>query len=134
MLGIFLVMVAFALTYPAETRVIPLVIGIPGIVISAIQIAVELRTKNSTGDTEHDRKAELRMFGWFVSFVAGIILFGFIYAGPVMVALYLHFSWREKWYITLGSAPFAWVVLHGIFERILGLSLFDGLAVQWLSG
>ena len=137
MLLIFAAMVAMAATYPGEARLLPLVIGIPGLVLCIIQFVIELRTKPGVDDkvfTADDRMAELKMFGWFSVFVFGIILFGFPYAAPIIVALYLHFSWGEKWYVSLGAAAFAWAVLHGIFDYVLGLPLFEGLVSQWIYG
>jgi hypothetical protein len=137
MLVIFAAMVAMASTYPGEARFLPLVIGIPGLVLCVIQFVTELRTTPGPDDkvyTAEDRMAELKMFGWFAVFVFGIILFGFPYAGPLIVALYLHFSWGEKWYVSLGAAAFAWAVLHGIFDYVLGLPLFEGLVSQWIYG
>jgi hypothetical protein len=136
MLLIFAVMVGLALTYPGEARFLPLVIGIPGLVLSLAQFVIELRGKDEDEKvyTAEDRIAELRMFGWFAVFVFGIILFGFPYAGPIIVALYLHFSWGEKWYVSLGAAAFAWIILHGVFDYVLGLPLFEGLVSQWIYG
>ena len=137
MLLIFATMVAMASTYGPEARFLPLVIGIPGLILCIIQFVTELRTTPGPNDkvyTAADRMAELKMFGWFSVFVFGIILFGFPYAAPIIVALYLHFSWGEKWYVSLGAAAFAWAVLHGIFDYVLGLPLFEGLAYQWVSG
>ena len=137
MLLIFATMVAMALTYPGEARLLPLVIGIPGLVLCILQFVVELRTKPEEAGkvfTRADRMAELKMFGWFSVFVFGIILFGFPYAAPIIVALYLHFSWGERWYVSLGAAAFAWAVLHGIFDYVLGLPLFEGLVYQRIYG
>ena len=137
MLVIFAAMVAMASTYTAEARFLPLVIGVPGLVLCIIQFVNELRTKPGADEktfTAEDRMAELKMFGWFAVFVFGIILFGFPYAAPIIVALYLHFSWGERWYVSLGAAAFAWAVLHGIFDYVLGLPLFEGLVYQWIYG
>ncbi|HMI95820.1 MAG TPA: tripartite tricarboxylate transporter TctB family protein [Micropepsaceae bacterium] len=134
MFAVFVVMVGLALTYPQDARFLPLVIGIPGLVLSGAQLAIELRTRPDKEFTAENRKAEWKMFGWFVLFVVVIILFGFPYAGPIMVAVYLHFSWRERWYVSLGSALFAWAVLYGVFEYVLGLPLFEGLVFQWIFG
>jgi len=136
MLLIFAVMVGFALTFPGEARFLPLVIGVPGLVLSLAQFVIELRGKEADEKayTAADRMAELKMFGWFAVFIFGIILFGFPYGGPIIVALYLHFSWGEKWYVSLGAAAFSWAVLHGIFDYVLGLPLFEGLAYQWIYG
>jgi len=74
------------------------------------------------------------MFAWFIAFVGALVLFGFLYAGPALVAAFLYFSGREKCYVALAAAAFAWVVLYGVFERFLGLPLFEGLVFQWLFG
>ncbi len=136
MLLIFAVMVGFALTFPGEARFLPLVIGVPGLVLSLAQFVIELRGKEADEKayTAADRMAELKMFGWFAVFIFGIILFGFPYGGPIIVALYLHFSWGEKWYVSLGAAAFSWGILHGIFDYVLGLPLFEGLVYQWIYG
>ena len=136
MLLIFAVMVGFALTFPGEARFLPLVIGVPGLVLSLAQFVIELRGKepDEKAYTAADRMAELKMFAWFAVFIFGIILFGFPYAGPIIVALYLHFSWGEKWYVSLGAAAFSWAILHGVFDYVLGLPLFEGLVYQWIYG
>ena len=134
---IFATMVGVAFTFPGEARFLPLVIGIPGLVLCIAQLLIELRGKPDPDEKVHtseDRIAELKMFGWFFAFIAGIILFGFPYAGPVLVLLYLHFSWGEKWYVSLGAAAFAFAVLHGLFDYVLGLPLFEGLVYQWIYG
>ena len=131
MLGFFIVMVAVSFSYPPETRFVPLVIGIPGLLLAATQFITELRPQPlAKVFTAEERGAEFRMFGWFALFLVGIILFGFQYGGPVLVAAYLHFSWREKWYTSLGAAAFTWAAMYGIFDRVLGLPLFEGLLVQ----
>ncbi len=136
MLLIFTVMVGVAFTFPGEARFLPLVIGIPGLALSLAQFVIELRGKDPEEKTftAEDRMVELKMFGWFAVFIFGIILFGFPYAGPIIVALYLHFSWGEKWYVSLGAAAFSWAILHGIFDYVLGLPLFEGLVYQWIYG
>ena len=136
MLLIFAVMVGLAFTYSGEARFLPLVIGIPGLALSLAQFVIELRGKDPEEKvfTAEDRMAEFKMFGWFAVFIFGIILFGFPYAGPIIVALYLHFSWGEKWYVSLGAAAFSWAILHGIFDYVLGLPLFEGLVYQWIYG
>jgi hypothetical protein len=136
MLLIFAVMVGFAFTFPGEARFLPLVIGVPGLALSLAQFVIELRGKEADEKayTAADRMAELKMFGWFAVFIFGIILFGFPYAGPIIVALYLHVSWGEKWYTSLGAAAFSWAILHGVFDYVLGLPLFEGLVYQWIYG
>jgi hypothetical protein len=134
MFAIFATMVGFAVRYGAEAGFMPLVVGIPGLVLTFTQLIIELRTKSTSVKVfgASERGAEFRMIGWFFVFIAGITLFGFPYAAPLIIAIYLHFSWREKWWVSFSAAAFAWVVLHGVFEYVLGLPLFEGLVWNWL--
>jgi len=44
--------------------------------------------------TPDEHKREGRMFAWFIAFVGALVLFGFLYAGPALVAAFLYFSDR----------------------------------------
>jgi len=141
MVAIFAIAVGLSFTYAPEARLLPLVIGIPGLALSLLQLAKEvaltpalkqMREKGMQAVTSEEHAREFRMFAWFFAFVAGLVLFGFPYAGPLLVAAYLYFSGGEKWYVALIAAAIAWGILYGVFERFLGLPLFDGLVYQWL--
>ncbi|HEX3485883.1 MAG TPA: tripartite tricarboxylate transporter TctB family protein [Micropepsaceae bacterium] len=135
MVVVFAGAVGLSFTYAPEARLLPMVIGIPGLVLSAVQLVVELRERNpAPAVTSEEHAREGRMFAWFIAFVAGLVLFGFLYAGPALVAAYLYFSGREKWYVALAGAVFAWAVLYGVFDWFLGLPLFEGLVFQYLFG
>ena len=134
MLLAFAAAVGLAFTYAPEARFLPLVIGIPGLLFSVIQFVKELRDRPEPAVTSEEHRREGRMFAWFIAFVGGLVLFGFPYAGPALVAAYLYFSGHEKWYVALAAALFAWGVLYGVFELFLGLPLFEGLVVQWIFG
>ena len=134
MVVVFATAVGLSFTYAPETRMLPLVIGIPGLVLSIIQLLTELRARPEPAVTAEEHTREGRMFAWFFVFVGGLVLFGFLYGGPALVAAYLYFSGREKWYVALIAAAFAWVVLYGVFEQFLGLPLFEGLLMQWIFG
>jgi small-conductance mechanosensitive channel len=135
MVAIFAIAVGLAFTYSSDARFLPLVIGIPGLVLSLVQFVKEWRERRPPPVvTPEEHRREGKMFAWFIAFVGGLILFGFLYAGPLLVAAYLYFAGREKWYVALAAALFAWAVLYGIFERFLGLPLFEGLVLQWIFG
>jgi hypothetical protein len=135
MLVVFAAAVGLSLTYAPEARLLPLVIGIPGLLLSAIQLATELRDKHPAPVvTREEHRREGRMFAWFIGFVGALVLFGFLYAGPALVAVYLYVSGREKWYVALAGAVFAWIVLYGVFDWFLGLPLFEGLVLQYFFG
>ena len=134
MVVIFAGACGLALTYEPDARTLPLAIGIPGLLLTLIQFVKEWREQNPEKIDPVELPREVRMFGWFVIFVAGLVLFGFLYAGPVLVALYLYFAGHEKWYVCLIAAVVVYGILYGIFERFLGLPLFEGLVMQWIYG
>ncbi len=134
MVVVFATAVLLSFTYAPEARFLPLVIGIPGLVLSVAQLVKEIRDHPDFVIVPEERRREARMFAWFLTFVGGLVLFGFLYAGPALVAAYLFFSGRERWYTALVAAFVTWAILYGVFERFLGLPLFDGLISQWVFG
>jgi hypothetical protein len=134
MVLVFAGAVLLSFTYAPEARFLPLVIGIPGLILSIAQLATELRQHPDMVIIPEERRREAKMFAWFLTFVAGLVFFGFLYAGPVLVAAYLYFSGRERWYSAIAAAVITWGILYGVFERFLGLPLFEGLLSQWIFG
>jgi len=134
MVVVFAIAVGLSFTYAPEARLLPLVIGIPGLVLCLVQLVKELRERGIPVVTPEEHAREWRMFAWFFVFVGGLVLFGFPYAGPPLVAAFLYFSGGEKWYVAVIAAIIAWLILYGVFERLLGLPLFEGLVYQWIYG
>ena len=132
MLALFAGMVGYAFTFPADARFLPWVIGIPGLLFCIGQLIIELRDRTTEERDPSERRRELKMFAWFVAFIVAILLFGFVYAGPVLVAAYLYFDWHERPVVVLTSAIVAFAVLFGIFEWALELRLFGGFLDRML--
>lgn len=126
MLAIFASMVFYALTFPPDARFLPWVIGIPGLLFCIAQLVIELRREPPEPRAPAERRREFKMFAWFVAIIVGILLFGFVYAGPVLIAAYLYFDWNERPLTVLVSALVAFGIFYGIFERALELYLFEG--------
>jgi hypothetical protein len=59
MLAIFAVMVGMAAYYPPQARFMPFVIGIPGLVMCLIQLALEIRDARSGVKDEDEGKSEM---------------------------------------------------------------------------
>jgi hypothetical protein len=128
MFAIFSTAVGIALIYfPEGARMLPLVIGIPGVFLSAIQLVSELRRKDNKPIPPDVRAGEIRMVIWFGGFASVIILLGFTYGSPIMIAAYLHFAAKEKWYTVLIGAAIAWSVLEFVFTRGIGIVLYEGI-------
>ena len=134
MLAIFAGMVGYAVTFPPEARTLPWVIGIPGLVLCIAQLVTEIRNRPEKKIDPAETRRELVMFGWVAAFIIGVLLFGFILAGPVLLAAYLWFDWREPPRVIAISAAICFAILYGVFERALGMDLFAGLVTGWLLG
>ncbi len=60
MLSIFVVMVALAWDYPPTARFLPFVIGIPGIVLTVLQLAIDIRdSRKVTEEGPRDTRSDL---------------------------------------------------------------------------
>lgn len=135
MFAIFVTAVGIALIYfPPGARMLPLVVGIPGIILATIQLVSELRGTNGKPVSPEVRAGEIRMVIWFGVFAATIFLLGFIYGSPLMIAAYLHIQAKEKWYTTLIGAALAWVILEFVFARGIGIVLFEGIIPPMFMG
>ena len=62
MLAVFSIMVVIAFSYPEGARLMPLTVGIPGILLCCLQIALDFRKKVGVQDEEKDEihEAELK--------------------------------------------------------------------------
>jgi len=135
MLAIFITAVGIALIYfPEGARMLPLVVGIPGIILAAIQFVNEFRQTDPKQVSPEVRAGEIRMVIWFGTFAATILALGFIYGSPLMIAAYLHLQAKEKWYTTVLGALLAWVILEFVFSRGIGIVLYEGMIPPMFMG
>ncbi len=146
MLGIFGGMVGMALNYPPETRLLPLVIGIPGIFLAAIQVGMDMaaarRAAGSAKDSEAEESApaagtvkrELVLLAYLVALATAILSFGFWLTIPVFVIVFLRTHEGESWRLTLGLALGVWAGLYLIFDRLLEILVHRGFVIDLIFG
>jgi small-conductance mechanosensitive channel len=133
MLLVFATMSLLALGFPEKARMMPLLVGIPGTLLALVQVVNEIRAVHKeTG--EGLSAAEKQMFGWTFLFFAGILLFGFVLAGPLLVYAFLLFGRGESLRVALISGVATWAVLYGMFEKGFEIPLFAGLLMERLGG
>ncbi len=153
MLTIFTGMVGMALTYPPETRLLPLVIGIPGMLLGLIQVGVEIRDArrkagSALGGEAGEQgagaeesvppadivKREIVLLAYLAALAVSILLFGFWLTIPVFAIVFLRAHERESWRLTLSLSLGAWAVLYMIFDRLLEIILHQGFAIEYIFG
>jgi hypothetical protein len=140
MLAIFGGMSAMALAYPEKARFLPLLISVPATLMCLAQLVFDVRSALQYGSAEDTVEAtmehprEAKMFFWLALFFIGIMSFGFLIAAPVLVFAFLRFGEKESWMTAILGGLGAWIILYGVFTRLLELFLFEGLITRLLIG
>lgn len=148
MLAIFTTMVAVAMGFPEGAALMPLIVGIPGIGLCLLQLALDykrsaglstyhFRAAPKAGKPEdfvaeepefgpHTVKRELVVWGYFLAFIAGILLFGFYIAVPVMLVTFLRREAGASTRFALLMGGGATIVLFLMFSMLLQIRLHPG--------
>lgn len=128
MLAIFVFFVGQALAFREGARAMPLLVGIPAILLCLLQIALDLRKRGGAIVQSATLLAQERpIILWLLAFFLAIIAFGFAYGAPLLVVAYLYFAARERPIVALAGGAFSIIVLSFVFERLLQVQLFEGL-------
>lgn len=118
------------LSYPGMAATMPMAIGGIRAGLSLLQLVRELRRR---GAEPVDLARDLPIYLWVWGFIAAFIVFGFLFAAPVMVLLYLRLRGRESWRMSLSVAAAVFAMLYFVFGMALGVELFDGLLMEWVA-
>lgn len=132
MVLIFTAFVLWAFTFRREAAVMPLLAGLPGLVLSLIQLITELRMRASHGDGPPLLQAgELNIILWISGFTLGVVAFGFVAGAPLLLAAYLYFVAAERLPVAIMGGLSCLAVMAGL-ERLLHIPLFEGLVLYYL--
>jgi hypothetical protein len=133
--------------WPPVVRLFPWSIGFPMLIISLALLVGELRGGGEAQSSDqnpmdfrftqglnaaHVRKRTLRTFFWIVGTFIAIWLFGFFIAVPVIVFLYTKVQSGEGWTLSLALPGACWLMLAGLFDRVLHLPFPEGVAFELL--
>lgn len=131
-----------ALGLPAKAAFMPLLVGIPGVLLCAAQLVLDVRAARRIDDpsepaeppsTEKESgRSEFEMFFWLGVFTALLLGLGFVIGGPIAVLLFVHFEKNNNWLNAMFAAGGTFAVLFGVFIWMLELTLFDGFLIEAL--
>ena len=137
LIGLSAYAVISARNWPLGTRLFPWAIGIPVLVLSVIQLAIEIyqamhpskMRREETGDLQVDLNISPRevarkagnFFGWLLGFFFATWLFGFFVAVPLYGFLNLKFQAKEGWLLSLALTLAGFIFFVGLFDQILHL-------------
>jgi len=150
LLAVFLVIVLVGAGYNRKARMLPLVLGVPGVALAAAEVvrtaarrrlgSGEVRSgagevvggqatkeAGSPGSREADgSKKVLEMFGWVVLLIGMIWLFGFLITIPIYILVFMR-ARKEGWLLSLCFAVSSWALLYWVFVLGLKIVLYPGL-------
>lgn len=127
---------------PAKAAFMPLLVGIPGVLLCAAQLVLDVRAARRVDDPsetaepptteKEDGRSEFEMFFWLGVFTALLLGLGFVIGGPIAVLLFVHFEKKNNWLNAMFAAGGTFAVLFGVFIWMLELTLFDGFLIEAL--
>ena len=79
-------------------------------------------------------RRETVLWGYFLGFIAGIILFGFWAAIPVFLVAFLRFQAKSSWLFSLGLGIGASLLMSFVFERLFRVVLHTGFITDYALG
>lgn len=142
MMAIFLAMLAIASTYPAGSRFMVLVVGIPAVALCLLQLIIDFTRGPSNkkpfseaglGENDEDEmppsvmvKREIIVWGFFLSFIAIVLFFGFWVAVPLLLFTFLWLQAGVGFLKSFLTAAIATPVLFVFFEKLLETQLHRG--------
>jgi hypothetical protein len=123
-----------ASAWPLKAKLFPLAIGIPMLVLAAVEVLWALLERGRAPDKAEEEAPPagrtLVAVAWMVGFFAAILLLGFLIAVPLFVLAYLRLQGREGWTLSLVFTAVVWVAFYGLFDRMLHLPFPQG----WVLG
>ncbi|MBL1435006.1 MAG: tripartite tricarboxylate transporter TctB family protein [Rhodobacteraceae bacterium] len=139
MFGLFSSALLLSLWLPSQAAFLPYIIGIPGAILCGFQVVIDLRNRavrevvdvpEKEEPKDESAKTEAEMFLWLGIYTTLLMSVGFVIGGPIAVSLYIYFGCRDGAKNALFSGVGTLFVIYGIFERLLGLTLFQGLLIE----
>jgi len=143
----------FSRGWRVQARLFPWVIGIPMVVLVAVQLVREMRRRGQTSETTAasgamayaaaletaepqlepavERRRTAVIVGWILGFVAAIWLLGWPIGVSLCTLLYLRLA-RESWVMSAAITVGTWLSFYLLFDCTVHIPLGEGLILgEW---
>lgn len=126
-----------------KTKLFPLSVAIPLLVLSTVQLVLMLLGKEETNEGAMDvefatdvpaeiaRRRVLGVFCWIVGFIVLVYLLGFPWTTPLFIFLYLRFQSEVGWAGALAGAAVTWGCFHLLFQSLVHIQFEPGVLQTW---
>ncbi len=147
---VFLFFVLFlwmARGWPLQARLFPWTIGFTMLFIAAIRLGLDLlgtSSKTSRPEARVDfqftagievglaTRRTVSILLWIWGGLLSVWLFGFAVTIPLLVFLYLKVQSGESWLLSMLLTAAAWLMLWGLFDKLLHIPFHRGVFYEWL--
>jgi len=130
--------------FNVRTGLFPWSIGFPVLALAIVQFIMDFMGKGRKSSDDQLTKAgpelpvdvvnrrTMGIFGWVLGYFVAIWLLGFSIGGPLCTFIQLKIGARERWLLILVLTGFTWVLIYGLFDRILHVPFPKGQFFLWL--
>jgi hypothetical protein len=146
----FLIAVAayaiFAATdWSFKTKLFPLSVSVPLLVLATVQLLLMIRGKEETNDgaamdvdfstdvpAEVARGRVINIFCWIVGFIVLVYLLGFPLTVPLFIFVYLKFQSDVSWLQSIIFTAITWGCFYFLFQSLVHIQFESGVIQSWL--
>lgn len=146
MLGFALYCLVAGASYGHNSRIFPIAIGIPTVLLLMLCIIgvwnpailkgadvhlggapVDEPNVDQVDQAKYEAAHVAAMIGWLIFAGVAIALIGFRFAVPLFVLLFGRFEGRANWLAAALVAFFTWVFIIGYFDMFMHFEMFRGI-------
>ena len=139
--GVVVVMAAIVITalgYDSQTRLLPLIVAVPVLILSVILTVQEfLASKREAAEGKEQEQEvegvfakEIKISIWIVALFISLYLFGFILTTFFYTFLWLKLWSRFSWTSSLSVSAGCLIFLYGVLISALNVELFEGVVTM----
>jgi len=132
----FILFVGISMGYSSTARRMPLVVGLPGVLMGLMATTRAIKELKATEETSLSSPAKrqrsfITMALWLFLLILAIGLLGFFLGLPLYTFLFMRKE-KEKWMSSLKMAGLSFAILYLLFNLTLRIELYPGLLFMYL--
>jgi len=134
-----------ALGWSFKTRLFPLSVSIPLLVLATVQLLQVIFGKGETDEgagldldfssdvpVEVARRRVINTFSWIIAFIVSVYLVGFPFTVLLFIFCYLKFQSEVSWLYSITATGITWGGFYALFQWLVHIQFEPGAIQTWL--